>query len=86
MENYKYEVSRLLNELNNGTGNLVINDIIRKIDEILCWAWDNWESDLTGYHPGVEKPKFPTESFIDDWVENEDFEADGFDIEELKNL
>lgn len=83
---YKKKIASVLNELNNGTGNLVINDTIRKIDYLCCWEWENWQGDLTGYHPGSEKPKFPTESFIDDWVDKVDFKEYGFEIEELADM
>lgn len=79
------EIARLLNEINNGD-NSNIPSIIRQIDENLCWAWDNWDDELTANHYEFEKPKFPTYSFINEWVDNEDFEADGFNLEELKEL
>jgi hypothetical protein len=79
------EVERLVIQINHGTnGN--VPTIIREIDEAIQWAWDNWGEDIVGTYYIGEKPSLPTELFIKDWVENEDFEADGFDIEQLAEL
>jgi hypothetical protein len=46
-------------------------------------AWKIWDEDvLTTYYKG-EKPEEPTESFSLQWIENEDFEADGHDVDEM---
>lgn len=86
LEPYKQEVIGLLISLNHGVGIGIIPEQIRKIDESVCWAWDNWDENIVSTYYSGEKPKFPTEDFINQWVENEDFEADGFDIEFLKTL
>lgn len=86
MEDYKKNIAAVLNELNNGNGTLVINNTIREIDYLCCWEWENWQIDTSGYHPGIKKPKFPTETFIDDWVDRADFENYGFDLQELENI
>lgn len=79
----KDEISRLLIALNHAGYNSVPS-IIRRIDESMQWAWDNW-SNLEKFYNN-EKPSIPTEDFIKEWVDNEDFEADGYDIEALAEL
>lgn len=81
----KYEIARLVIQLNYGQ-DWGIPTIIREIDRSIQWAWDNWDDDIINTYYTGEKPSLPTEVFIYEWVENEDFQADGFDMEELLNL
>ena len=79
------EIASLVIQLNYGSnGN--VPSIIRKIDDAIQWAWDNWDSNILKTYYEGEKPSLPTESFIYQWVDNEDFEADGYDMEELSQL
>ncbi|WP_018629167.1 hypothetical protein [Niabella aurantiaca] len=84
MEAYKNEIIRQLDGLNNGGHYGPFSDLLRKIDEALCWAWRNWDDDIIATYYEFEKPERPNEKFITNWVENEDFEADGYDKEELE--
>lgn len=78
-------IAGLIFQINHGSnGN--VPSIIRKIDEAVQWAWDNWDANITETYYEGEKPSIPTEEFINQWVENEDFEADGYDMEELAQL
>lgn len=40
------------------------------------WAWENWEENVLKEFYKGEKPEDPTEKFIYDFCDNEDFEAD----------
>lgn len=61
--------------------------IVTKVKDAIQWAWDNWdESEIKAYHEGVEKPELPTPAFQREWIDNEDFEADGYDVEGLKEI
>lgn len=85
MENYKIEIARQLNQLNNGSFG-VFSDTLRNIDNVVQWAWENWDKDvISSYYLG-EKPERPTENFINEWVDNADFEADGYNVENLIDL
>ena len=59
-------------------------DLIEKVSSLINQAWNNWTDDITReYWEAEEKPQTETDSFILDWIENADFEADGFNIAEL---
>lgn len=58
-----------------------------KIEVMIQQAWVLWEDEITApYWNGKEKGEEPTESFSEFWLENEDFEADNFDLETLKEI
>ncbi|MDO9554546.1 hypothetical protein [Rhodonellum sp.] len=86
MEKYKMTIAK---KLINGFW--VLNSTreyaqISKISEAVDYAWNNWdEAVLKTYYEG-EKPEQPTEEFINHWIENEDFEADGYDVDALKEI
>lgn len=82
---YKLEIIRQLNALNNGNVFGQLGETICKIDKTLCLAWDNWDEDIVRIFYEFDKPKYPTEDFITAWVENEDFEASGYNLNELIN-
>jgi len=85
LEINKTEIARIVNQINNGSnGN--VPSIIRKVDDAICWAWNNWDEDVISTYYQFKKPELPNEEFISNWVENEDFEADGFDLEQLAEL
>lgn len=86
MEAYKQELIRMINILNNGGHTTIIPNEVREVDKAVCWAWDNWDDKILSTYYTGDKPEFPPLSFITNWVENEDFEADGFDVEFLKEL
>ena len=58
-----------------------------RISDAINYAWSDWDNEyLKTYYEG-EKPKSPTEEFIENWIQNEDFEeAWASDIEEIKKL
>lgn len=86
MEGYKQEIIRIVNAINNGylMGNCPYE--VKKVDIAIQWAWDNWEEKIISTYYEGDKPKFPPLNFIENWVENEDFEADGFNMDVLKEL
>lgn len=79
------QIKKLVMRLNY-VGSAFVPSIIKKIDESIHWAWDNWEDSIIQKYYVGEKPSLPTEQFIYEWIENEDFEADGYNIQELTNL
>lgn len=86
MENYKTEIVRLVNALNNDTALGQIPNEVRKIDAAIQSAWDTWDDDIVATFYNHEKPARPTMSFIYQWVENEDLEQAGFDMDVLRGL
>ena len=85
MEAYKMTIA---NNLINGNWNLTSaqNAQMSKITHAVDYAWNNWDEEvLKTYYEG-EKPQQPTEEFINNWVDNEDFEADGYDVEHLEEI
>lgn len=82
METYKRIIAdRIINnEINN-------NRTLQRIASSIQYSWNEWdESIIASYYGGDEKPELPTDDFIENWVENEDFEVDGYDVEYLKYL
>lgn len=59
------------NHVNNGS-------IAAQVNENIQWAWENWGDsyDYTEHYEGEEKPESYTESFRDEWIENEDFDIE----------
>lgn len=49
------------------------------------WAWENWEDELLKRFYKGEKPEDPTENFVYDFCDNEDF-AETFSLEFEKEL
>jgi predicted AlkP superfamily pyrophosphatase or phosphodiesterase len=85
MESYKETIANnLVNE--NHSLTTAQDRVMSKISEAVNYAWNNWDDKIIQTYYEGEKPAQPTEDFIKQWVENEDFEADGYDIEELQDL
>lgn len=87
MEAYKNEI--LAHLLSPSNANSVQQNQLDKIYEGISYAWTNWVTDITdGYYKDntQEKPAEPQAEFITDWITNEDFEADGYDVEYLKEI
>ncbi len=59
---------------------------IDKISEGIDYAWNNWDENILETYYEGEKPIDPTESFITQYVENEDFEANGYDVDYLEEI
>ena len=51
------------------------NTLAAHVNENIQWAWDNWTVDLSDYFEG-EKPENYTKDFMEDWIDNEDFESE----------
>lgn len=61
--------------------------ILERIYEDICFAWDNFDDNyIAQFFIDGNKPSNFTEKFASDWVENQDFEADGYDEEYLKEI
>lgn len=52
------------------------NTLAAHVNENIQWAWDNWDIDFSSYFEGSEKPQQYTTSFMEEWIENEDFETE----------
>src|SRR5690625_5077845 len=79
METYKRNIAdRLINnEIHN-------NRTLENIDEAIQYAWNNWDADIVSTYYTGQKPALPNAEFIENWIDNEDFDADGDDVEYLK--
>lgn len=85
METYK---KNLIAIFQNGSQSLSERQykIFNKISDGVEYAWNNWDDDIIATYYEGEKPEFSPINFIENWIDNEDFEADGYDVEELKEL
>ena len=52
------------------------NTLAAHANENIQWAWDNWTIDFTPYFCGDKKPERYTEDFMEEWIDNEDFESE----------
>ena len=52
------------------------NTLAAHVNENIQWAWDNWYIDFSSYFEGSEKPERYTVKFMEEWIENEDFETE----------
>jgi hypothetical protein len=58
----------------------------KRVDSMIQWAWVHWDDYVTStFHTGV-KPEDAPAAFALQYIENEDFEADGFDVEEIERI
>lgn len=80
METYKRTIADKLinNEINNRT--------LERIYDAIQWSWIHWNDYIISTYYTGDKPELPTNDFIEEWVENADFDADGYDVEYLKEL
>lgn len=65
--------------------------MLDKISAAIGYAWEQWDEELlvSYFDPhgdGIAKPELPTNEFILNWLENEDFAADGYNMDYLKEL
>lgn len=49
------------------------------IEKAVLYAWENWEPHIIANYSGYPE-------FVENWLDNEDFQADGFDEEHLEGL
>jgi hypothetical protein len=85
MESYKQVILDSLTSFNPHLTEEQIR-IKDRISERIQFAWWNWPPmTLINYYE-VSKPLCAPDAFISDWVENADFEADGYDVEGLKQI
>jgi len=60
---------------------------IEKVSEGIEYAWNHWDADIVAtYYNTLIKPLFATNEFIENYIENEDFEANGFDVKTIKTI
>ena len=85
MEKFKEVIIR---KLLNGYANAQAAEqpILDKISTAIQWAWDNWDTSVVETYYEGDKPKYPTEDFTTQWVNNNSFEADGYDEELLTRI
>ena len=67
--------SELINELSS-CNHVNDNTLAAHVNENIQWAWDNWNIDFSSYFDGSEKPEQYTVSFMEEWIENEDFDTE----------
>lgn len=60
--------------------------IIDRVRASIEYAWKNWDEDVIASYYAGDKPQDPNDAFIQNWIENEDFEAAGFDKDYLKTI
>jgi len=53
--------------------------MFKKITDAINYAYENWDANIIATYKTKEE-------FVQNWIENEDFEADGFDVERLISL
>ncbi len=85
MENYKMN---LASNLINGNYSLSVAQQKAQdgISSMIEYAWNNWDDSIVATYFTGPKPRFANAGFIENWLDNEDFEADGFDVNNLKDL
>ena len=85
MEAYKETLAQILI---NGKSGLSVSQQknIDKISESIEYAWNHWGADVIESYFEGDKPAYPNASFVNSWIDNEDFEVDGYDVNELKAL
>lgn len=89
MEPYKENIAAFLIKGYYGVSHYKLK-ILDKISDAIYYAWENWDDEnvLQDFYDGTKgvKPVEPTDEFIQHWIDNEDFEADGFDENQLKEM
>lgn len=85
MEAYKNTIAR---NLINGNHSLSAEQQKQqdRISAAIEYAWNHWDNEIVATYYEGEKPQFANADFIENWVDNEDFEADGYDVDRLKEL
>lgn len=62
-------------------------NILERICDDIDYAWNMWpHEDLSQYFVTGGKPTTVPIAFISDWIYDEDFEADGYDVDLLHSL
>lgn len=61
-------------------------EIMHSINQRIEYSWNEWDYDLISPYFEDNKPEWATIEFIEEWIENEDFEAGGFNEAELHIL
>lgn len=85
MDTYKKVI---IKNLVNGNRNLTEQQqkSYDKINKAVEYAWNNWDAGIVATYYKGNKPAHPNREFIENWVDNEDFEIDGLDEALLKEL
>lgn len=84
MSSYKSTIASLLSNSSHVTE--AQQKTFEKIEQGVLYAWNNWDAGILATYYTGEKPEEPTAAFVENWVDNEDFDADGYDVEHLKEL
>ena len=58
--------------------------MLNKISEGIDYAWNNWDKDIVEAYYVGENPSSVNVEFIKDYINNQDFNTDGFDEDYLK--
>lgn len=82
---YKKRITEILTSRNESLS-VDQQKTIDKISDGVEYAWKNWDADITATYYSGDKPETAPANFIENWVDNEDLEADGYDVERLKDL
>lgn len=53
--------------------------LLTKIEDAVNYAFENWDKKIIDTYKSKEE-------FVENWIENEDFEADGFDEKRIIEL
>lgn len=56
------------------------------ISAAIDYAWNNWDADILATYYVGEKPETANTAFITNWIENEDLEADGYNVDLLEEI
>lgn len=85
MENYKNQILAHLLTLFRATPEQ--QKMIDRIYEGVSYAWNFWNCEIIAdYIDLSEKTKVPNEKFITLWLDNTDLEADGYNVEYLREI
>jgi len=85
MEDFK---ERIYNELINRSSFKTEEQqkLLDKVSEGIEYAWNHWDAKVIATYYYTVKPLFATVEFIQNYIENEDFEANGFDVKTIKTI
>lgn len=96
MQNLTFAPTRLSTALyEHITLRLTCNEKQRKmldtISAAISYAWENWDEEIIRSYYNTQadeipKPELPNNEFLLNWLENEDFAADGYDTDYLNEL
>jgi hypothetical protein len=88
MKTQTYEFLKLMAvDASTFNANMQHYGLLDGIRNMIQEAWEIWPDDATKEFWGQQlKPANYTGSFAENWIDNEDFDADGYDEQELDHL